>query len=240
MTAVPALEVRALTARHGQLTAVDGVGFSVPAGSVFALVGANGAGKSTLLRTIAGLHRPVAGSVHLHGDDVTATGPERRVGRGLVLVPEGRRLFPSLSVHENLRVGLARRRPGQWDIDRVLDLFPWMKERRNQPAGQLSGGEQQAVAIGRALVANPSVLLLDEISLGLAPVVVQRIYGLLPALLTTGMTVVLVEQDVSQALAVADQVQCLLEGRTVLDGVPAQLTGPQIEAAYFGLAGAGR
>jgi branched-chain amino acid transport system ATP-binding protein len=240
VTAVPALEVRALTARHGQLTAVDGVGFSVPAGSVFALVGANGAGKSTLLRTIAGLHRPVAGSVHLHGDDVTATGPERRVGRGLVLVPEGRRLFPSLSVHENLRVGLARRRPGQWDIDRVLDLFPWMKERRNQPAGQLSGGEQQAVAIGRALVANPSVLLLDEISLGLAPVVVQRIYGLLPALLTTGMTVVLVEQDVSQALAVADQVQCLLEGRTVLDGVPAQLTGPQIEAAYFGLAGAGR
>jgi branched-chain amino acid transport system ATP-binding protein len=219
---------------------VDGVGFSVPAGSVFALVGANGAGKSTLLRTIAGLHRPVAGSVHLHGDDVTATGPERRVGRGLVLVPEGRRLFPSLSVHENLRVGLARRRPGEWDIDRVLDLFPWMKERRNQPAGQLSGGEQQAVAIGRALVANPSVLLLDEISLGLAPVVVQRIYGLLPALLTTGMTVVLVEQDVSQALAVADQVQCLLEGRTVLDGVPAQLTGPQIEAAYFGLAGAGR
>jgi branched-chain amino acid transport system ATP-binding protein len=240
VTAVPALEVRALTARHGQLTAVDGVGFSVPAGSVFALVGANGAGKSTLLRTIAGLHRPVAGSVHLHGDDVTATGPERRVGRGLVLVPEGRRLFPSLSVHENLRVGLARRRPGEWDIDRVLDLFPWMKERRNQPAGQLSGGEQQAVAIGRALVANPSVLLLDEISLGLAPVVVQRIYGLLPALLTTGMTVVLVEQDVSQALAVADQVQCLLEGRTVLDGVPAQLTGPQIEAAYFGLAGAGR
>ena len=151
------------------------------------------------------------------------------------MVPEGRRLFGSLSVEENLQVGAAYARPGAWSIERVYELFSWMKDRRAQRAGQLSGGEQQSVAIGRALVANPQVLLLDELSLGLAPVVVQRIYAALPQILATGLTVLLVEQDVSQALRVATRLQCLLEGRTTLEGSPSQVTPEQVEAAYFGL-----
>ena len=154
-------------------------------------------------------------------------------------MPEGRRLFESLSVEENLRVGAAYARPGPWTVDRVYETFDWMRGRRNQRAAQLSGGEQQTVAIGRALVANPRVLMLDELSLGLAPVVVQRIYGMLPQILGTGLTVLLVEQDVSQALRVASHIQCLLEGRTTLEGKPADVTADQVEAAYFGLAGIG-
>jgi len=153
-------------------------------------------------------------------------------------VPEGRRLFESLSVEENLKVGGAYARQGPWTIERVYEMFGWMRERRNQPTAQLSGGEQQTVAIGRALVANPRMLLLDELSLGLAPVVVQRIYGMLPQILSTGLTVLLVEQDVSQALRVASHIHCLLEGRTTLVGRPTGINADQVEAAYFGLAGA--
>jgi branched-chain amino acid transport system ATP-binding protein len=154
------------------------------------------------------------------------------------MVPEGRRLFPSLTVEENLLVGSAYARPGPWTIGRVYELFDWMHARRKQSAAQLSGGEQQAVAIGRALVANPRVLLLDELSLGLAPVVVRRIYGVLPELLAAGITVLLVEQDVSQALRVATRIHCLLEGRTTLEGTPEGLDPARIEGAYFGLAAA--
>ena len=204
-------------------------------GQVYAIIGANGAGKSTLLRTIAGLHRPAEGTIWLAGTNVTAVRPERRARCGIAMVPEGRRLFGSLSVEENLQVGAAYARPGAWSIERVYELFSWMKDRRAQRAGQLSGGEQQSVAIGRALVANPRVLLLDELSLGLAPVVVQRIYAALPQILATGLTVLLVEQDVSQALRVATRLQCLLEGRTTLEGSPSQVTPEQVEAAYFGL-----
>jgi len=153
-------------------------------------------------------------------------------------VPEGRRLFGSLTVEENLKVGATYARPGPWTIERVYELFDWMRDRRSQRTAQLSGGEQQTVAIGRALVANPRVLLLDELSLGLAPVVVQRIYAMLPQILATGLTVLLVEQDVSQALRVASHVHCLLEGRTTLQGTPADVTAEQVEAAYFGLSGA--
>jgi branched-chain amino acid transport system ATP-binding protein len=229
------LEVRGLTVYHGQLRAVDGVSLTVHPGEVYAIIGANGAGKSTLLRTIAGLHRPAAGTVTLDGADLAGTTPERRVAAGVSLVPEGRRLFASLTVEENLLVGAHSARPGRWDLARVYDLFGWMRERRSQRAGQLSGGEQQAVAIGRALVANPRLLLLDELSLGLAPVIVRRLYELLPALLAEGVTVLLVEQDVSQAARVATRLQCLLEGRGTLTGRPAELTPAQIEAAYFGL-----
>jgi len=169
---------------------------------------------------------------------VTRLRPERRATAGIVMVPEGRRLFGSLSVQENLQVGATFARPGPWTIDRVYDVFGWMRERRGQPAALLSGGEQQAVAIGRALVANPRVLLLDELSLGLAPVVVQRIYGMLPQILASGLTVLLVEQDVSQALRVATHIHCLLEGRTTLEAAPADVTPGQVEAAYFGLAAA--
>jgi len=233
----PLLEVRDLTVHHGQLRALDAISLRVFPGEVYAIIGANGAGKSTLLRTIAGLHHPTTGSIRFDGTDVTGLRPERRAGRGIVMVPEGRRLFGSLSVEENLQVGATYARPGPWTIDRVYEMFGWMRERRNQPTAQLSGGEQQTVAIGRALVANPRMLLLDELSLGLAPVIVQRIYGMLPQILATGLTVLLVEQDVSQALRVASHIHCLLEGRTTLEGRPADVTAEQVEAAYFGLAG---
>jgi branched-chain amino acid transport system ATP-binding protein len=234
----PLLEVRDLTVHHGQLRALDAVSLRVFPGEVYAIIGANGAGKSTLLRTIAGLHHPTTGSVLFEGQDVTRLRTDRRAGQGIVMVPEGRRLFGSLSVEENLQVGATYARQGPWTIERVYEMFDWMRERRKQLTAQLSGGEQQTVAIGRALVANPRLLLLDELSLGLAPVVVQRIYGMLPQILGTGLTVLLVEQDVSQALRVASRIQCLLEGKTTLEGRPADVTADQVEAAYFGLAGA--
>jgi branched-chain amino acid transport system ATP-binding protein len=236
-TATALLEVRELTVHHGQLQALDQVSFEVFPGEVYAIIGANGAGKSTLLRTISGLHRPSSGAIRFDGRDVTGMRPERRATQGIVMVPEGRRLFPSLTLAENLQVGATYARRGPWTIERVYELFAWMPERKDQRTEQMSGGEQQAVAIGRALVANPRVLLLDELSLGLAPVVVQRIYGMLPQILATGITVVLVEQDVSQALQVASHIHCLLEGHTTLAGRPDDVTAAQVEAAYFGLAG---
>jgi branched-chain amino acid transport system ATP-binding protein len=231
----PIIEVRDLTVHHGQLRALDRISLRVFPGEVYAIIGANGAGKSTLLRTIAGLHQPTEGSIRYDGKDVTKMRPERRATSGIAMVPEGRRLFGSLTVEENLQVGATYARTGPWRIERVYELFSWMKDRRTQRTEQLSGGEQQAVAIGRALVANPRVILLDELSLGLAPVVVQRIYGMLPQILASGLTVLLVEQDVSQALRVASHLQCLLEGRTTLEGTPSDVTAQQVEAAYFGL-----
>lgn len=231
------LEARNLTVLHGQLPALQDVSLEVRAGEAYAIIGANGAGKSTLLRTLAGLHRPARGSVLLDGADVTGTRPEQRLAAGIALVPEGRRLFTSMTLEENVLIGTYHARHGEWNVARVFELFPWMDERRRQSAWQLSGGEQQAVAIARALVANPRILLLDEISLGLSPAVVRRVYGILPDLLSTGTTVLLVEQDVSQALAVASRIQCLLEGRTTLLGRPEEFSPERIEAAYFGLAG---
>jgi branched-chain amino acid transport system ATP-binding protein len=231
----PILEVRDLTVHHGQLQALEHISLRVFPGEVYAMIGANGAGKSTLLRTISGLHTPTEGSVLLDGKDVTKVRPDKRAILGIGMVPEGRRLFGSLSVEENLQVGATYARKGPWNIERVYELFGWMKDRRSQKTSQLSGGEQQSVAIGRALVANPRVLLLDELSLGLAPVIVQRIYAMLPQILDTGLTVLLVEQDVSQALRVASHIHCLLEGRTTLEGRPSEVDAQQVEAAYFGL-----
>jgi branched-chain amino acid transport system ATP-binding protein len=231
----PLLEVDDLTVHHGQLRALDAISLRVFPGEVYAIIGANGAGKSTLMRTIAGLHQPTSGTVRYDGKDVTKVRAERRATQGIVMVPEGRRLFGSLTVHENLQVGASYARKGPWNIDRVYELFAWMKDRRGQLTAQLSGGEQQSVAIGRALVANPRVLLLDELSLGLAPVVVQRIYAMLPQIMESGLTVLLVEQDVSQALQVASHLHCLLEGHTTLEGRPSDVTPQQVEAAYFGL-----
>ena len=231
----PLLEVRDLIVHHGQLKALSGISLAVYPGEVYAIIGANGAGKSTLLRTIAGLHRPTEGSVRYQGEDVTGVRPDKRATAGIAMVPEGRRLFPSLTLEENLKVGATYARKGPWTIGRIYDVFPWMKDRRDQKTAQMSGGEQQSVAIGRALVANPRVLLLDELSLGLAPVIVQRIYATLPQILESGVTVLLVEQDVSQALRVATRLQCLLEGHTTLEGTPAEVTRAQVEAAYFGV-----
>jgi len=232
---VSLLEITGLTVHHGQLAAVVDLDLAVDDGETLAVIGANGAGKSTLLRTIAGVNRPSAGTIALGGVDITGWPAHRRVAEGVVLVPEGRRLFSSLTVEENLLTGAYRGRPGPWSVPRVMGLFGWMTERRRQRSTQLSGGEQQAVALGRALVANPRLLLLDEVSLGLAPVVVRKLYEVLPEIIAEGTTVLLVEQDVTQAMRVADRVQCLLEGRGVLAGRPADLAPEQVERAYFGL-----
>ena len=231
------LELNDIDLFYGDAQALDSVSLSVAEREIVAIIGANGAGKSTLLRSIIGLHQPTAGSILLDGRDITALPPHARVREGIALVPEGRRLFPSLTVEENLLVGQSSGRPGSWNVRAVYELFDWMRERRSEPTVHLSGGEQQAVAIGRALMANPRVLLLDELSLGLAPTMVRRIYGVLPELVQRGMAVLLVEQDVAQALRIADRFQCLLEGRTTLEGKAAEATTAKIEAAYFGLAG---
>lgn len=229
------LDVHGLNVNHGQLQAVRDFDLTMDEGETVAIIGANGAGKSTLLGALAGLLKPASGTISLGGTDITRLPAYRHVAAGIALVPEGRRLFKSLTVEENLRTGLYRARKGPWNVQRVMEIFDWMPERRGQNASQLSGGEQQAVAIGRALVGNPRLLLIDELSLGLAPVVIQRIYRILPRIIEEGTSVLIVEQDVSQALRVADRVQCLLEGFTVLDGRPADFTMQQIEDAYFGI-----
>ncbi|HEY5110937.1 MAG TPA: ABC transporter ATP-binding protein [Acidimicrobiales bacterium] len=228
------LEVKELSVYHGQLRAIDDVTLSLREGEILAMIGANGAGKSTLLRTIAGLHKPSSGAVLFEGTDIAKLTPNRRVALGISLVPEGRRLFASMTLEENLQVGAYRANKGPFSIERVYELFDWMPSRRKQSTWQLSGGEQQAVAIGRALVANPKVLLLDELSLGLAPIVIERIYALVPEIVAHGVSILLVEQDVAQGVAVADRVHCLLEGRTSLVGTPPDLTSDQIDRAYFG------
>jgi branched-chain amino acid transport system ATP-binding protein len=228
------LEVDELTVHHGQLCAVDGVSFKVDRGEVLTMVGANGAGKSTLLRTVAGLHHQTSGTIRFQGVNVTKLAPQRRARLGIALVPEGRRLFSSLTLEENLQVGAHHAARGPFSIERVYELFDWMPARRRQRAWQFSGGEQQAIAIGRALVANPQVLLLDELSLGLAPIVIERIYALIPDIVAHGVGILLVEQDVTLGVGVADRVHCMLEGKTSLTGTSGVLTSAQIERAYFG------
>jgi branched-chain amino acid transport system ATP-binding protein len=232
MTAL--LDVRGVDVFYGDFQALHGIDVRVDEGETLAVIGANGAGKSTLLKTIVGLLRPTRGTVLLGGEDVTRLASYRRVRRGVALTPEGRRIFGSMSVEENLRVGAHSRRPGPWDLAAVYDAFPLLADIRGQRGGVLSGGQQQATAIGRALMANPRLLLLDEVSLGLAPVVVADIYAALPRISERGTTVLVVEQDLTQVLRVADRVQCLLEGRTVLESPARDVTRDQIAAAYFG------
>jgi len=229
------LQVSELDVRHGLLQAVRQVSFELAEGETLALVGANGAGKSTLLRAIAGAHRPAAGRLVFEGRDITAMPAHRRVKAGIALVPEGRRLFPNLSVEENLRVASASGRGGRWSVDEVFEAFPLIAPLRRKRAASLSGGEQQATAIGRALMTNPRLLLLDEVSLGLAPVVVEAVYDSISHLIEAGTTIVLVEQDLTRAMRVADRVACMLEGRIVLEGARGELTREQVTEAYFGL-----
>jgi branched-chain amino acid transport system ATP-binding protein len=231
----PLLEVAGLDAWYGDFQALFDVSVSVASGEVVAIIGANGAGKSTLLRTVAGLLPRTAGSVAFDGAELAGVPAHRRVALGISLVPEGRRIFPSLSVEENLLVGAQARRSGPWTVPAVLELFPLLAGMRRRGGGQLSGGEQQALAIGRGLMANPRLLLLDEVSLGLAPIVVRRIYEALPAIRAAGTTVVVIEQDIGQALRAADRVYCLLEGRVALEGAPRDLDRDRIAAAYFGV-----
>ena len=229
------LQIDKLVARYGLLEAVREVSFAVAERKVLALVGANGAGKSTLLRTIAGAHSAGSGTIHLDGIDITNLPSHRRVGRGLALVPEGRKLFPEMTVEENLLVAARRARPGPWNLDSVLEAFPMLKPLRQKQASRLSGGEQQATAIARALMTNPRVLLVDEVSLGLAPTAVDTVYESLSTLIRGGATLVIVEQDLQRALSVADWVVCMLEGRVVLHSATEAVTREQVTEAYFGL-----
>jgi branched-chain amino acid transport system ATP-binding protein len=228
------LEVAGLDVFYGDFQALFGVSLTVPPGGATALVGANGAGKTTLLRTIAGAQPAAAGSVSYGGDDLTGAPPHRRIARGIALVPEGRKLFPSLTVEENIQVGASAAAASDWPLMRIYEVFPMLAGRRGQRASTLSGGEQQAVAIARSLAASPSLLLLDEISLGLSPRVVGELYQTLAGLREAGATLVIVEQDLRRAMDVCDDLVCLLEGRVALAAPVASVTRDEVVAAYFG------
>ncbi|MBR9884257.1 MAG: ABC transporter ATP-binding protein [Oceanospirillales bacterium] len=229
------LQINNLVARHGQLTAVRGVSLDVARGEVIALVGANGAGKTTLLRSLSGAHQPSSGQIVFNGVDITRLPAHQRVAAGLALVPEGRKLFTEMTVEENLLLGATSKRSGDWNIERVFETFPNLVKRRHARTGTMSGGEQQATAIGRALMSNPELLILDEVSLGLSPLVVNQVYESLDSLLQSNTTVVLVEQDLSRAMAVASRAVCMLEGQVVLDKPMADTSRDEITDAYFGL-----
>lgn len=229
------LRIENLDIRYGQFHAVRDLTLDMAEGDVVALIGANGAGKTTLLRTLAGAHPAAAGAIHFKGEDVTRLPAHERLARGLALVPEGRRLFPEMTVTENLLLGATCGRVGDWTVDRVFDAFPNLVKRRHSLASLLSGGEQQATAIGRALMSNPDLLILDEVSLGLSPLVVDQVYQQLAGILAAGTTVLLVEQDLGRAMRTGHRALCMLEGRIVLDRPMAEVTRDQITDAYFGL-----
>jgi branched-chain amino acid transport system ATP-binding protein len=238
MTAVPLLEVSGLAVSYGHIEALQGVDFRVETGEIRTLVGANGAGKSTTLLALSGLVAPRAGTIRFDGEDITGMAPHKVVERGLVHVAEGRAILTTLSVRENLELGAYRRRDNAavaGDLERVLTLFPRLRERIDGLAGNLSGGEQQMLAIARALLARPRLLLLDEPSMGLAPIVVQDIFRTLRTIHGEGLTIFLVEQNVRQALKIASHGYVIETGRIVLDGPSAQLLDdPKVVAAYLG------
>jgi len=231
----PLLAVCALDAFYGDFQALFGVSMQVAAGDAVAVIGANGAGKSTLLKSIAGLMHSDDEAIVFDGAPIGGQPAYANAARGIALVPEGRGLFPSLTVEENLQIGGQLKRTGPWNLKRVYDLFPVLAERRQLPSTALSGGQQQMVAIGRALMSNPKLLLCDEISLGLAPIVVREIYARLPAIMGEGLSLVIVEQDIAQALKAVQYVYCLQEGRVALEGPASTLTRDAIAAAYFGV-----
>jgi branched-chain amino acid transport system ATP-binding protein len=228
------LDVQALDAFYGDFQALFGVTLRVEAGETVALIGANGAGKTTFLKCLVGLLGSRRGEIRFAGEPIGAEPTERISRLGLSLVPEGRLLFPSLTVEENLLMGSLNRRPGSWNLARVYELFPMLRERRRQRPDALSGGQQHMVAIGRALMSNPKLLLCDEISLGLAPLVVDQIYQSLGRIRDEGASIVLVEQDVKRAAGAADRVYCLLKGRVTLHGQARSLKLEQLSRAYFG------
>jgi branched-chain amino acid transport system ATP-binding protein len=229
------LEVKNVSCYYGDFQALFDISVEVAEGETVAIIGANGAGKSTLLASVAGLLRPASGHVRFDGAPVGRLPAYRRLAAGIALVPEGRRIFPSLTVEENLRVGSHRRRRGPWGLREVYELFPALHGLAGRWGGTLSGGEQQMCAIGRALMGNPRLLLLDELSLGLAPKIIKTIYETIGDIAEQGTTVVLVEQDIGQALAAADRAYCLLEGHVSLHGSTAELTREHVIEAYFGV-----
>ena len=229
------LQTSSLTAFYGDAQALFGIDFELREAETVAIIGANGAGKSTFLKALTGLVKSRPEQITFKGAAIGALPPGEIVKRGIALVPEGRRLFPSLSVEENLQMGGFAKRPGPWSLERLFKLFPILEQKRANPATSLSGGQQQMVAIGRALMSNPTVLLCDELSLGLAPIVIKEIYDALPAICAEGMTAVVVEQDVSMAQRVSQRIYCFQEGRVSLQGASDSLTREQISQAYFGI-----
>lgn len=229
------LETHGLTAFYRDFQALFGVDVTLDAGETLAIVGANGAGKSTLMRSISGVLINDARQILFEGRPIGALAAPQVMALGIAMVPEGRKLFPSLSVEENLLIGrYGRATKGHWSLETIYRLFPILKERRNNPGTALSGGQQQMVAIGRALMSNPRVLLCDELSLGLAPVVIRDIYAAFPSIRESGASIVVVEQDIGQAMKIADRLYCMMEGRMTLSGRPSELNRAAIHAAYFG------
>jgi branched-chain amino acid transport system ATP-binding protein len=228
------LKLDHVTAHYGHLQALQELSLSLREGEILAVIGANGAGKSTLLSIVSGELHPRQGVVFFKDADITKLDPHERVRLGIALVPEGRHLFGNLTVEDNLLCGMASKRRGDWDLAAIYELFPLVKARRKHRASVLSGGEQQAVAIGRALMTNPTLLLLDEMSLGLAPVIIKDLYVALRRIAAEGTTLLLVEQNISEALGIANYAICLLEGSIVLEGVPTSLSQEAISDAYFG------
>ena len=234
------LRTRGLEAFYGDFQALFGIDFELSAGETLAIIGANGAGKTTFLRAVCGLLSTRPDAVELFGAAAGGRPAHEVVRLGVAMTPEGRQLFPSLTVEENLKMGAladpkgVRRGTDGWDLESVYALFPILRERRRSPGTALSGGQQQMVAIGRSLMSNPRILLCDEISLGLAPAIIKDIYAAMPAIRERGAAVVVVEQDIHQALAVADRFYCFQEGRVSLTGQPGEATLDQIAAAYFG------
>lgn len=229
------LQAKSITASYGDAQALFGIDLNIQASEVVALIGANGAGKSTFLKTLTGLLTASTGEITFDQTRIERMDAADIARLGIAMVPEGRRLFPSLTVEENLLMGAVSRRTGSWNLERVYQIFPILKEKRRQPSTSLSGGQQQMVAIGRALMSNPKLLLCDEISLGLAPVVIREIYASLPQLLKDGMSLLIVEQDVQLAMQVSSRVICLQEGTVSLEGKSGELTREQISQAYFGV-----
>ncbi|WP_342245177.1 ABC transporter ATP-binding protein [Pseudomonas sp. OTU5201] len=230
------LTIRKLRAGYGDFQALFGIDLDLAEGETLAIIGSNGAGKSTFMRSLAGLIRNDPGAIRFKGEYIGSLPANRVLERGIALVPEGRKLFPSLSVEENLLIGGYSKRQGAWNLERIYSLFPVLANLRKRPGTALSGGQQQMVAIGRALMSSPGLLLCDEISLGLAPTTIKDIYAALPSIKADGTAVILVEQDINQALSVADRFYCFQEGRISLSGKPGEVSKEQIKAAYFGLA----
>jgi len=229
------LSINSLDAFYGDFQALFGISAEVSAGETVAIIGANGAGKSTFLKAVTGLVGAAREAIRFDGEAIGGLPAPAIMKRGVAMVPEGRKLFPSLSVEENLLIGAyGRAGSGRWSLKTLYELFPILGERRHKPSTTLSGGQQQMVAIGRALMSNPRLLLCDEISLGLAPVVIRDIYAALPAIKGEGTSIVVVEQDIVQALKVSDRVYCFSEGRMTLTGQPGDLSRDAIHAAYFG------
>ena len=229
------LETKNLNAYYGDFQALFEVSIDLFEGEIIAIIGANGAGKSTFMRSVTGLIDRIDNEINYKGLSIKGLRADEIAKKGLAMVPEGRKLFPSLSVEENLLIGGQINRLGPWKLNTVYELFPDLYDKRNIPSNLLSGGQQQMAAIGRALMSNPDVILFDEISLGLAPIIIKSIYQNLPKVIQKGMSAIIVEQDISKALEISDRVYCLQEGRIALFGDSKKLTRQEISKAYFGI-----